>query len=114
MKKSEQQLLNTWRKLSEQDQKAVQQFAEFLMQRNGIVEEIISEPLDIERPAEESVMAAIKRLSATYPMINKDNMLNETSTLVAQHIIHGKEAGEVIDELEIVFRRHYELMQQGE
>ena len=114
MKNSEKQLLEVWRKLSETDQEAVQQFAEFLFQRNGNVEEVESYPLNIERPTEESVMAAIKRLSATYPMINKDNMLNETSSLVAQHIMHGKEAVEVIDELEIVFRHHYELILQGE
>lgn len=114
MKKSEKQLLEVWRKLSENDQQALQHFAEFLLQRNGSVEEIVSEPLNIDRPSEESVMAAIKRLSETYPMINKDNMLNETSSLVAQHIMHGKDAVAVIDELEIVFLRHYELTQQGE
>lgn len=115
MKKSEKQLLETWRKLSETDQQAVQNFSEFLLGQNGAVEEdVTTEPLDIDRPAEESVMAAIKRLTNTYPMINKDNMLNETSSLVAQHVIHGKDAVEVIDELEIIFRRHYELHSQGE
>lgn len=114
MKKSEKQLLEVWRKLSETDQEAVQHFAEFLLQQNGIVEEVVSDPLNIERPSEESVMAAIKRLSETYPMVNKDNMLNETAALVSQHVIHGKGAIEVIDELEIVFRHHYEITQQGE
>jgi len=114
LKKSEKQLVEIWRKLSETDQKAVQHFTEFLLQRNGIVEEVVSDPLNIERPSEESVMAAIKRLSETYPMVNKDNMLNETASLVSQHVIHGKEAIEVIDELEIIFHRHYEITQQGE
>ena len=116
MKKSEKKLLEAWRKLSESDQQAVLSFSEFLLERNGAVEEeqVASEPLDIPRPADESVMAAIKRLSKTYPMINKDHMLNETSSLVAQHVIHGKNAVEVIDELEIVFQRHYELSKQGE
>jgi hypothetical protein len=116
LKKSEKQLLETWRKLSETDQQAVQNFSEFLLNKNGVVEEdeVAVEPLEIERPAEESVMAAIKRLTNTYPMVNKDNMLNETSSLVAAHVIQGKDAVEVIDELEIVFRRHYELVKQGE
>jgi hypothetical protein len=115
LKKSEKKLLETWRKLSDSDQQAVQQFAEFLLQKNGPVEqEVASEPLDIERPAEESVIAAIRRLSETYPMINKDKMINETSSLMAQHVIHGKDAAEVIDELEIVFRNHYEMIRQGE
>ena len=115
MKKSEKQLLEAWRKLSETDQQAVQNFSEFLLSQNGAVEEdVATEPLDIERPTEESVMAAIKRLSKTYPMVNKDNMLNETSSLVAEHVVQGKDAIEVIDELEIVFRRHYEIVKQGE
>lgn len=115
MKKSEKQLLEAWRKLSETDQQAVQNFSEFLLSQNGAVEEdVVTEPLDIDRPTEESVMAAIKRLSKTYPMVNKDNMLNETSSLVAEHVIKGKDAIEVIDELEIVFRRHYEIVEQGE
>lgn len=114
LKKSEKNLLEAWRKLADTDQQAVQQFAEFLLEKNGAVEEVALEPLSIERPEEESVMAAIKRLSATYPMINKDLLLNETSSLVSQHIIHGKEAAEVIDELEIVFQHHFQLIQQGE
>ena len=116
MKKSEKQLLDVFRKLADVDQQAVQNFSEFLLERNGTAkdENFPAEPLDIERPDEESVMAAIKRLTSTYPMVNKDNMLNETSSLVAQHVIHGKQAVEVIDELEIVFRRHYELHKQEE
>jgi hypothetical protein len=115
LKKSEKQLLEVFRKLSETDQQAIQNFSEFLLERNGAVEEkVAAEPLEIQRPSDESVMAAIKRLTRTYPMINKDHMLNETSSLVAQHIIQGKDAIEVIDELEIVFRRHYELTKQGE
>ena len=115
MNKSEKQLLEVWRKLSEPDQQTVQKFSEFLLEQNGSVEEdVATEPLDIERPSDESVMAAIKRLSNTYPMVNKDNMLNETSSLVAEHVIQGKDAVEVIDELEIVFRRHYEIVKQGE
>ena len=116
MIKSEKQLLEVWRKLSDTDQQTVQNFSEFLLSQSGAAEEesIPAEPLDIARPTEESVMAAIKRLTNTYPMINKDNMLNETSSLVAAHVIQGKDAVEVIDELEIVFRRHYELVKQGE
>jgi hypothetical protein len=118
LKKSEKQLLEVWRKLSESDQQAVKNFSEFLLdrkgERNGHVEEVVTEPVAIERPTEESVMAAIKRLSTTYPMVNKDNMIHETSSLVAQHVIQGKDAIEVIDELEVVFQRHYELVKQGE
>ncbi|MCK5386268.1 MAG: hypothetical protein KAJ39_03720, partial [Gammaproteobacteria bacterium] len=50
------------------------------------------------------------RLSATYPMINKDKLLDETSSLVSQNMLQGRDAVEVIDELEIVFKKHYEIL----
>jgi hypothetical protein len=41
-------------------------------------------------------------------MLDRSKMLNETSVLMTQHVISGRDAVEVIDELEILFRRHYE------
>ena len=67
-----------------------------------------------QAPTEESVIAAVKRLSATYPMLNKDSMLHETSALVAQHLIHGRHATEVIDELEMIFLQRYQSLQSDE
>ena len=55
----------------------------------------------------ESVIAAIKRLSATYPMLDKGKVFNDTSSLMSQHIIQGREAVEVIDELEALFQQEY-------
>jgi hypothetical protein len=54
------------------------------------------------------VVAAIKRLSQTYFMLDKTRMLGHTSGLMTQHIMAGREAREVIDELEAIFRREYE------
>jgi hypothetical protein len=42
-------------------------------------------------------------------MLNKDTMLHETSGLVAQHLLQGRAAVEVIDDLEVVFQRQYEM-----
>jgi hypothetical protein len=53
-------------------------------------------------------MQALKRLSATYPMLDRKKLLDATSTLVMQHLVVGRGKVEVIDELEIVFRREYE------
>ncbi len=86
---------------------ALLEYAEFLAARYSGPKEIIA-PLDIQRPQKESVVKAIKRLGATYPMIDRAKMLNETSVLMTQHVISGRDAVEVIDELEIMFRRHYE------
>jgi hypothetical protein len=69
-----------------------------------------SQPVGIPRPEAESVMQALKRLSATYPMLDRKKLLDATSTLVMQHLAAGRDRVEVIDELEIVFRREYEKL----
>ena len=59
------------------------------------------------------ILFCVNSISLNFePMINKDNMLSETSTLVSKHVIQGKDAVEVIDELEVIFHRHYELTKQ--
>ena len=66
-------------------------------------------PLDIPRPENEAVVAALKRLTATYPMLDKSKLLTDTSGLVTQHIMQRRPHVEVIDELEVIFTRHYQL-----
>lgn len=97
------------RDLPDADVDTVLAFAEFLTQRAEPVREM-PPPVDIPRPDQESVVKAIKRLAATYPMLDRAKMLNETSILMTQHVMQGRDAVEVIDELEILFRRHYELL----
>lgn len=62
----------------------------------------------IPRPEEESVVAAIKRLSESYHMLERSALLTETSSLMTAHVMHGRTADEVIDDLEALFQRHYE------
>lgn len=85
-------------------------FAQFLAERYPTDTATVQQPLSIPRPPEESVIAAVKRLSATYPMLNKDTMLHETSALVAQHLIQGRQASEVIDELELIFLQRFQSL----
>ena len=106
----EKKLLRQFRKLEAQQQLMMLEFAAFLQSRTveeNKVPEPLPEPLDIPRPAEESVVKAIKRLTATYPMLAKDKILNQTSSLMAQHIMQGRAAMDVIDELEEIFKSHY-------
>ena len=113
MKPVEKTLLKYFRQLSSQDSQTLLSFAEFLAARSQ--PETDSESLivnKIERPAEESVIAAIKRLSASYPMLDKDKILTETSSLMTQHVVQGRDAVEVIDELELVFERHYDAFSE--
>lgn len=105
--KTEKRLREILGELPETQASALLEYAEFLAARYSGPKEITA-PLDIPRPEKESVVKAIKRLGATYPMIDRSKMLNETSVLMTQHVISGRDASEVIDELEVLFRQHYE------
>lgn len=120
MVSSDEKLLAIWRQLGGADRATLLAFAEFLQQRGARQNErpvrtasaSIAEPVAIERPAGESVVAALKRLSKTYPMINKSEMLSATSDLVATHIMQGTEASKVIDQLEEIFSEHYRQLRE--
>lgn len=59
------------------------------------------------RPEGESVVLALRRLTRSYPMLDRRRLMGPASTLMAQHALQGRAASEVIDELELVFERHY-------
>ena len=96
--------------LPEQEQKTLLDFAEFLKSRAPVPAPVITEPLDIPRPENESVIAAIKRLADTYPMVDRSSMFSETSDLMMQHTMSGRPALEIIDELETLFDRRLKEM----
>jgi hypothetical protein len=121
----QEKLLHAFNRLSLIDQQAVAAFSEFLVARSGKAFELpasppqrqadaaVPEPLDIPRPEEERVVAAVKRLSRTYHMLDKARMLGVTSDLVTQHVVQGREAAGVIDELEQTFRQEYQRLKDG-
>ena len=109
----QQRLLKLWRKLGDDDKQHLLSYATFLAEHGGgsaraASKPVLAEPDDIPRPESETVIAAIRRLSQTYPMLEKDDLLHDTSNLMTAHVMQGRPAVEVIDELEVVFRRHYE------
>ena len=112
----EQHLCALSRSLREDEQATLLRFAEFLVasqQRDEVPSPPAASfpvPGDIQRPEEESVIMAIKRLTTTYPMINKDKLLHQTSELMAGHVMQGRAAGDVIDELEQLFAEHYQQL----
>jgi hypothetical protein len=121
MASTEQQLTEIFRQLPAGDQQTVLDFAEFLATRcpGGAVavsQELVDIPAPeaIERPAEESVVGALKRLSKTYFMLDKTKTLRATSDLVASNIMQGTDPVEVIDQLEVIFRSLYEQLKSGE
>lgn len=110
-------LLEILDRLDADEREQVLAFAEFLESRrprDAAPAEPAPEPRPIPRPEEETVVAAIRRLSETYPMLEKSRVFHETSGLMAAHMLQGRPADEVIDELEVVFHRHYERHRAGE
>ena len=123
MSSQEERFQKILKQLSASDQQALMAFAEFLLVRSDtiqinldiseqetIITRVIPEPENIPRPEKANVVVAIKRLSATYPMINKQTMLDNISPLMSQHILEGRDISDVIDDLEAVFRERYEEM----
>ena len=109
-------LLELYDALDEQDRATLLALAEFLAaRRGGAVEPLaaVPEPDHLPRPAQETVIAAIRRLSRTYHMLDKAPMLHETSALMSAHILQGRAAAEVIDGLETLFSGHYERHRAG-
>jgi len=104
----EQRLLQYFKQLSASEQETLTAFAEFLSIRTVKTETVLAVPQLTPRPPKESVVAAIKRLSKSYYMLDKSKMLDETSALMTEHIMRGRAAVEVIDELEKAFSRRYE------
>lgn len=112
MNAAERRLLQAWRSLPEGGRASLLDYAEFLLQRQTAAvaaQPVAQTPLDIPRPDEESVIKAVRRLKATYPMLDSDHsLLNEVSAQMTRHIIYGEKADCVIDQLEVIFRQKYD------
>ena len=94
--------------LDEDNRRTLLAFAEFLAARvPSKAQAKLCEPAPLQRPPRESVVGAIKRLSRTYYMLDRSSMLNETSSLMGSHVLKGRPASEVIDELESMFKGRY-------
>lgn len=106
----EKKLIQAFRELSDEQRDTALAFIEFLNLRKAeAVPAVPQFPLAIPRPAEESVVKALKRLRETYPMLNMDQLLHEASGHMQKHVLQGKPAPEVIDDLEAMFAKHFEV-----
>jgi hypothetical protein len=106
---AERRLAKLYRALGAADREALLAFGEFLAQRSETIP-LRSQPVDpgpLERPADESVVAAIRRLRRAYHMLERGDLLHEASSLMSAHVLQGRAAAQVIDELEDLFARHY-------
>jgi hypothetical protein len=108
----ERRLLRAFRALGRADRDTLLAFAEFLAARCGDDPSprglpVPTAPVPEPRPDQETVIAAIKRLRRVYPMLDGGKMLTETSALMAAHVLQGRDATEVIDELETLFEARW-------
>jgi len=115
--KQERQIIKLFKSLDATNKESLLAFGEFLQTRTSSsnpddqsVDVVASELVEIARPEEESVIKAIKRLSATYPMVDKETILHPISNLMTSHIIQGRTAPEVIDDLQALFLGEYESL----
>ncbi len=122
--KQERKLVKAFKSLNAANKDSLLAFAEFLQSRSlnadnsadglaKIQADIPTEPLDIIRPDNESVIKGIKRLTATYPMVDKENILHPISALMTSHIMQGRAAEKVIDELEELFENEYKKLKNN-
>src|SRR6185436_4949323 len=111
----EEVLLEMFERLAPAQQETLISFAEFLTAQPGESDRgRRGEVVPIARPAGETVTMAVRRLFLTYPMLERRMLMAEASELMAQNALEGRDAREVIDELERVFRRHYHRMRKEE
>ena len=110
--KAERRLLDFFARLDASRRETLLAFAEFLVRQDAPAPDAdrpLPEPRDLPRPEKESVVAAIKRLNETYYMLeDRAGLLNETSVLMTQHVMQGRDLAAVIDDLEALFARFYE------
>jgi hypothetical protein len=113
-------LLELYGQLADVDRASLLAFAEFLATRDAAGAAAPSDsrpppPKEIPRPPQESVVAAMRRLSASYHMLDRGVVLHEASALMGAHVMQGRPAAAVIDDLEAVFQRAYDrLLEQSE
>jgi len=103
-------LLKLLAQLKEPQQLQLLEFAEFLVERHPLEVQAPGERVEISRPDKESVVSAMKRLRESYPMLDPEMLLHETSALMSAHLLQGRSAESVIDDLELVFRKHYDAL----
>jgi hypothetical protein len=122
----ERRLGKLFRSLDAQQRATLLSFAEFLAERSSgrqgesgwlpdshpgaaDVPKVVSQvPVVEPRPAQESVVAGIRRLRRTYPMLDSGELLDAASSLMTAHVLHGRAASAVIDELETLFAERFD------
>lgn len=103
-------LLDYYSEFNAAQRQSLLDYAGYLHQSSPEKTAPLPEPLTIAPARGETVVGAMQRLSESYSMVNKDHILHELSALMAQHMLQGRAADEVIQDIEKVFKRQYQRM----
>lgn len=91
------------------------EFAEFLATRHAAERAgPLPAPKALARPERESVVAAMQRLAEQYDMLERDTLLSAAADLMSQHVLQGRAAAAVIDDLETLFSERYAALKAQE
>ena len=110
MKRDAKALVDLFNTLDKDRQESLFDYAEFLQSKAGVVKQDIGEPVEVPRPENETVVGAIKRLKQTYPMIDSMKVFAIASNLMTDHMVKGRDAEEVINEIEALFEETYKKL----
>ena len=107
MKRDAKALADLFNALNKEGQQSLFDYAEFLQLKFGVEPQPLGEPVDVPKAENETVVGAIKRLKQAYPMIDSMEVFAVASNLMTDHMIKGRDAEEVIDEIEALFEETY-------
>lgn len=110
MKRDAKALADLFNTLDKERQESLFDYAEFLQSKGGLLMQEVTEPVDVPRPENESVVGAIKRMKQTYPMIDSMKVFAVASNLMTDHMVKGRDAEEVINEIEALFEDTYKKL----
>ena len=106
MARDEERLLRLFRTLDAASRRSLLDFAGFLAGRAEPAQAPAA-AAPLARPAVESVVQAIRRLNRSYPGLQRHKLIGHVEKRLAQHMVDGRPAPEVIDELEAFFAAEF-------
>ena len=110
MKRDAKALADLFNTLDKDRQQSLFDYAEFLQSKGDLLQQDIGEPVEVPRAENETVVGAIKRLKQSYPMIDSMEVFAVASNLMTDHMVKGRDAEEVINEIEVLFEDTYKKL----
>ncbi len=112
--KSSQALVELYESMDDERKRSLCDFADYLYAKADPISKEVPAPSEILRPESETVVGAVKRLKATYHMVESMSVFSAASALMMDHMVKGRDVVEVIDEMEILFEDSYNKLIQDD